>query len=400
MTGSTPAREPHSRSQAAPGARSEGAGGGDLRPPRIHIRYSDQHFHPDKKPGEKQWYSCTRIASHFWSSLEAFGQTTYGDRVPDEEIDLLWTPRPSLPDANVKRFAFFATGSHPMHRHRQLGKVSRLARSNDPWAIVPIASRWLYWLTTLRADRIVVLGNEVNREVFLRDAPVLRERITVVDCGVDFQHFRLLEAADRGDTFVYPASWVSEMKGGHILAAAWRVLQAGNPSVRLLVLGRDRGDRAAAELRSCPNVEYLGEFEGGSERHIALLNTAKWVVYPSLGEGQAGTLLEAMSCGCIPIASRHSGIDGRRYGGYRPGSDDPRAWAGSMGDALREWRPERHAYVREQVEVRHDWRLFDDTILGITRSLLSTEPASAAVHRLRSLPRFVLAHRPFPGAAY
>ena len=47
-----------------------------------------------------------------------------------------------------------------------------------------------------------------------------------------------------------------------------------------------------------------------------MLSNARWVILPSLAEGQAGTLLEAMSCGCVPIASLDTGVNADEYGGY------------------------------------------------------------------------------------
>ncbi len=54
------------------------------------------------------------------------------------------------------------------------------------------------------------------------------------------------------------------------------------------------------------------------------------LVLPSLAEGQAGTLLEAMSCGCIPIATPQTGVDAAAYGGTLIASASVEAVAEAM----------------------------------------------------------------------
>jgi len=94
-------------------------------------------------------------------------------------------------------------------------------------------------------------------------------------------------------------------KGLHYLAdAAHRVRQTGmHIDVRAAGI-----DRASVEwMKQGDEIHMLGTLP--MDQMHAEYDKADMVVFPSLSEGQAGVLLEAMACGCPVIATRESGVD-------------------------------------------------------------------------------------------
>ncbi len=94
-------------------------------------------------------------------------------------------------------------------------------------------------------------------------------------------------------------------KGLHHLAEAASILRQGGMGVDIRVAGVDAADIGWIEhgdqlncLGSVPMEQMKREYE-----------QADVFVLPSLSEGQAGVLLEAMASGCPVVATRESGVD-------------------------------------------------------------------------------------------
>ncbi len=94
-------------------------------------------------------------------------------------------------------------------------------------------------------------------------------------------------------------------KGLHYLAeATFRLRGAGLP-VEVLVAGVSAEEVAWMPHRD--ELRFLGTIP--MQRMREEFMQADMLVLPSLSEGQAGVILEAMACGCPVIATRESGVD-------------------------------------------------------------------------------------------
>jgi glycosyltransferase involved in cell wall biosynthesis len=68
------------------------------------------------------------------------------------------------------------------------------------------------------------------------------------------------------------------------------------------------------ELYETPNIHTYGWIDIASESFIKLANSCIGMVYPSCAEGQAGSVINCLQAGLIPIVSFESGVDVDDFG--------------------------------------------------------------------------------------
>ncbi len=101
------------------------------------------------------------------------------------------------------------------------------------------------------------------------------------------------------------AGSVSLRKGPQYVKRAAELLATRNEGYTFVFAG-DIGEEAASQLEG-DNVELLGHIS--KDRMIAEYSRADVFVLPSLAEGSAGVVLEAMSAGLPVVVTRNAGVD-------------------------------------------------------------------------------------------
>ena len=314
---------------------------------------------------------------HFWKALSGGGfRVTYGDVVPDEPIDVLWSNRADVWKPSVARMGYFASVGHYSYVTRQVKEVSSCATLLPVEGTYSLAERWKHWLTLSRSMLLLIIGNQRIKHSF--EPALSGQEVRLINCGVNADHFRMDPSQKKQPVFVHNATRFSVRKGSHVVAEAWRKMAWEMSEAKLILLGRPGDFDIAASLKDVPNVEYQGEYIGGSCEYIERIGAARWAVLPSVAEGQAGTLLEAMSCGCVPIASRDTGVDAELYCGYVIEPNDPETLASLMRRAFTEWNIERPTVTRKAVVARHQWGDFEHHVQDATNFLLANPPSRLA----------------------
>ncbi|WP_372845878.1 glycosyltransferase family 4 protein [Pontiella sp.] len=125
-------------------------------------------------------------------------------------------------------------------------------------------------------------------------------------------------------------------KGLHYLAKAASLLRAQGFEVDVRVAGVSAEELEWMENRD--ELNCLGSVPMDAMQ--AEFEAADVFVLPSLSEGQASVILEAMACGCPVIATRESGMDFQEGSGVTVPSRDPNALARAIGDVVED-RPYR-----------------------------------------------------------
>jgi glycosyltransferase involved in cell wall biosynthesis len=172
--------------------------------------------------------------------------------------------------------------------------------------LTPGVTRHLLRLTDRMVDGIVVNSRAVARELTEHDG-VPPSLLRLAYNGLDTSVFRR-----QGDKAELPWGEAAAVigivcalrpeKGLHTLMEAFRKVKATRPGVKLVIVG------------SGPMLEEL-QAAGDGDCHFqpAVCNVAPWLramdifVLPSLSEAFSNSLMEAMGCGCCPVASRVGG---------------------------------------------------------------------------------------------
>ncbi|MDD1444261.1 glycosyltransferase, partial [Dolichospermum sp. ST_sed3] len=68
------------------------------------------------------------------------------------------------------------------------------------------------------------------------------------------------------------------------------------------------------ELYNTPNINTIGWIDTNDESFEKILNDCIAIVYPSFSEGTAGSVIQCMHVGLIPIVSVQSGVDIKDFG--------------------------------------------------------------------------------------
>ncbi len=175
--------------------------------------------------------------------------------------------------------------------------------------LTPGVTRHLLRLTDRMVDGIVVNSRAVARELTEQDG-VPASLLRLAYNGLDTSVFR-----PEGERAVLP--WgeaaagtlvigiicaLRPEKGLHTLMEAFRQVKATRPGVKLLIVG---SGPMLAELQAAGDRDC--HFQP-AERNVApWLRAMDIFVLPSLSEALSNSLMEAMGCGCCPVASAVGG---------------------------------------------------------------------------------------------
>ncbi|MBV8474440.1 MAG: glycosyltransferase [Hyphomicrobiales bacterium] len=154
-----------------------------------------------------------------------------------------------------------------------------------------------------RADLIVV-PSEFARASFIEKG-VSEDKLAVVPYGVDLQRFHPVgRPADVGFQIVF-VGYLSVRKGAGDLLTAFKL--ANIPGKRLLLIGQIEPDvmMLYADLLNRDDVTTVGHVPNAMLK--AHLGESHVFCLPSLEEGQALVVCEAMACGCAPVVTANTG---------------------------------------------------------------------------------------------
>ena len=197
---------------------------------------------------------------------------------------------------------------------------------------ISLASRLTKY--NLRTDGIVAVSPQIHD--YLKKTPFLGKKVRYIPSGVELERFnpqkvkseiRKELGIEEGALLILNVANYSEVKGHHVLLPAFKEFLRRNPKLKayLLLAGRDT-DSEEAKIE----IEKLG-LKGkviplGFRKDVPqLLKGADLFVFPSLKEGIAGSLLQAMAMEKTVVASLVGGIksylkDGLNGIGVEPGS--------------------------------------------------------------------------------
>ena len=155
------------------------------------------------------------------------------------------------------------------------------------------------------AGDYIVVPSTIARKSFIRAG--LGHKALVVHAGIDAEFFKPSTTPESRDVFrVCYTGRVEIAKGVAYLLQAWK--QLALPNAELVLIGE-----VATEMQSLvrqyatPNVRFTGFLP--AEQVADWYRNSDVFAFPSVNEGLARVLLEAMACGLSVIATRASGAE-------------------------------------------------------------------------------------------
>ena len=236
-------------------------------------------------------------------------------RIPGSSgsYDLILTHHPSLAliqdhltaDTTV---VYLASGMHHSE-HNRLVNARRVALEKRRQCRIPPFAVNDETISVLpRADAITGFGNKSTMGTW---ASVFSGPIFPFN-NSGFAWIRQAEeiARDYARHFLFFGSVDQVRKGLDLLLETF----PGHPDLHLHVAGyyeREPGfcECYERELYRTPNVHLYGEIEIGSTQWMSLIKQCAFVILPSCSEGQAGSVIQAMYAGLIPVVTPATGID-------------------------------------------------------------------------------------------
>jgi glycosyltransferase involved in cell wall biosynthesis len=158
-------------------------------------------------------------------------------------------------------------------------------------------------------NRFMVISKSTADEVEKRG--IAREKIHVVECGIDKDVYRFDPAVSKFDvpTLLYVGR-LKKYKNVETPIKAMPLIRAALPNARLVIIGSGDHQPDLHRLAISMGLESAVEFKGfiPQAEKISYLRRSHISVYPSLKEGWGLTNIEANACGTAVLAARVPGL--------------------------------------------------------------------------------------------
>jgi glycosyltransferase involved in cell wall biosynthesis len=291
---------------------------------RILLSYSLPHFDPSKEPEEHQYWgsSASVLARTLYGLLSELGDVTYTDgssfqQHEGKEFDLFVGIDNHFADilatCQIKKSIYWAVNMHPAARNRLLRDFIQAEGLGDEaladWDLVDEVATG----KALKAcDFIICVGSLAAYNSYVQEG-IPKTKIKMVNYGVGSSSKR--PARRPGPKrFVYTSSEVGLRKGFDIVRALFSEREFEKKDFHLHIVGKPTNSFYNRQLSMLGKklgnkLTYHGWVDSNTDEYQKLLQDADFLVFPALEEGQAGSVLDAIRQGAVPILSAHTGVD-------------------------------------------------------------------------------------------
>lgn len=289
----------------------------------ILLVYSKVHFDPDL-PQEKQkrWGSSASIlARTLYHILGQKGKLTYihfdkHATVKGEHFDLVVAISNGIADlfkyVSFDKFVFFSVNMSMCERNQILTNFicdhglnsKELLKNGDL-----VDEQSMEYIG--QADYILGVGNNAVLNSYLKYG-IDAAKIKMLNYGIPDTILSISQSVESRKRFIYVASDIGLRKGFDLVYDLFSGLNKGD--CELTIIGSAFSPYYQAKLDALQKIlgnrcQYYGWIESNSAEYDAILKAQDFLVFPSLEEGQAGTVLDCMVRGVIPIVTPAAGFD-------------------------------------------------------------------------------------------
>lgn len=229
-------------------------------------------------------------------------------------------------------------------------------------------------IVSSRMARRVVFLSETMKSQF---PPLGKDRTAVANLNyIDTEAFNSqIPESERQFDLLFVGRF-EKVKGIEKFVQSVSILAQNRPEISVGLVGdgslKPEVERIIAENNLKENVKLFGWVD--RERIPQILGDARYLVLPSEAEGVPKTLLEAMACGTVPIATRVGGIpDILEHGdtGYLLSSNEPKQMADEIIAFIEdsEWYP-LSSRAQQYVVTSHSFRKCRDKYISIIKEFV------------------------------
>src|SRR5579875_17906 len=338
------------------------------------LSYFDSYFRPDIAAPLRN-HSAGQIARHLYDTLSELGPVTYLDaeaRPANLTADLFvghfWNYLPVCRLNRLKkRIAFYSVSDPDRRRQLLCSLAARFGVPLPAWDFPPL--HFDHASTMDDADLVLLVGNSFTLETF---APERRSKIRLLNYSVDASLYSSVAAAPRQNDFCYVATQCGLRKGFMDVLMTWAGVDTAGVLLHVIGAIEPPWD-TLLERYNNGSIVYHGWIDSHSPRYVEQVGRCKFTYIPTYEEGQMGSLLEAMHCGCVPITTRASGIDDRvlehcimveplNIAQQRAAILDALSWSEEQ------YRSRQHAIARALIKF-HNWNAFSSGVQSAVAEL-------------------------------
>lgn len=302
---------------------------------KILLSYSKRHFDPSRPEGKHEHWgsSASILARSLYQQLSELGDVTYIDAFNDEHLSIkckkfdLFVGIYSnfstiLREATIKRSVFFAVNMHPTERNLRLRNfVKESGLPDEAFASWDMADEKSIKRAFGQADSILCVGNTEIYNSYIKHG-IPKDKIKMLNYSVGSA--QLAKGKNpQPKRFVYVASEIGLRKGFDILHQLFTDPKIVKQKFHLTIFGIPSTPFYEAKLAKLkaklgPKLIVKGWVDSASKNYADILQKSSFIIFPSLEEGQAGTVLDAMRRGVVPVITPQTGIDFSPLGFLQP----------------------------------------------------------------------------------
>lgn len=291
----------------------------------ILLAYSVKHFNPLQENETTQNLSASSaatLARSLYNMLKEMGDVEYVDglkppkKLARKHYDVLVGIQGSISllsrIATFDKVVLFAVNMHPRTRNEILQQFNQQYKVCSQKHVDRNSVHLKQLRDIQRADAIFLVGNATVARSFLQNGKALTSirrfnYASALPCRTD-------DTLAPGDTIrlLYVTTEMCLRKGFDIVADMLQILRE-KPFVCGIIGGAGDSDYQAKlsdlQQQFGEKIQLHGWVDSKKPEYRQLLQQYDFVLFPSLEEGQAGSVLDAISQGLIPLTTRETGID-------------------------------------------------------------------------------------------
>ena len=293
----------------------------------ILLSYCKTHFNPDKKPEDHQYWdsSAAIIARGLYNVLKTYGNVTYIEpnelaKIQGKHYDLFVGRALNfnriVQCAHITKSIYIAVNMHYSERNNLIqGLVSQGNLPTDAISGLDLVNPADQIQSLTLADHILCIGNNNTMNTYLKNGVDIR-KIHVLNYDVGDVSFAaaVQDEPERARRYLYVASEIGLRKGFDILYDIFTNKLVSDRNIKLDIVGEfstpyHQHKYEIMKKLLGDKVHFHGWIDSGTAEYQRLLEESDFIVFPSIEEGQPGTVLDAIKCKVVPILTGNCGID-------------------------------------------------------------------------------------------